>query len=287
MNRTVRICAVAALLLCALACAVTALAADDLEVKVTAKELSAQDGLPKDLRNIAVLVCDPQGGSRYAPTDTMMIATINNRTGDAYMTVLQPSLLVEMPLVGRTTLSRAYALGGENLVMKTINELFGLNVKDFVCIDLSRFSAVVETVGGIKMKLSEEEAAALDLPANEEVLLTLEQTLAFMRLPKNDPAVDRQYDVVIQALYQGTRDRSIMKLTSILQKGLASIDTNIGFFDMVGLGTKVIGSEVREDRQLPAAQDLVLASDSAPYSYTTDMEALKTAIHAFIYGKTE
>ncbi len=275
---------VLAIMLAAMSCMPAALAANELQVKVTNKELSIQEGLSKDIRNIAVLVTDPQGEeSRYAPTGTMMIASINSRNGDAYMTVLQPNLLVEMPLVGKQTLAQAYALGGENLVMKTLNELLGLNIRDFVCIDLRRFSQVVELVGGINMKLSAEEAAALNLPADEYVKMDLEQTLAFMRLPKDNPGQDRQYDVVIQALYQATRERNIIKLTGLLQKGLGSLDTNVGMFDMVGLGTKVIGGKNRKDMLLPAVENLVLASDAQPPLYTTDMEALKAAVHAFLY----
>lgn len=276
-----------ALLLCAALVAPVALAANPLQVNVSKKELSIQEGLPKDIRNVAVLVCDPQDGGRYAPTETMMIATIHTRTGDAYMTVLQPGLLVDMPLVGQAPLSQAYALGGENLVMKTLNEVLGLNIRDFVCIDLSRFSSVMEAVGGIDMTLSEEEAAALGLPAGEQVTLNLDQTLAFMRLPKTNPALDRQYDTVMQALFQATRERDLFKLTSLLQKSLASIDTNIGIFDMADLGSKVLGSEVRLDQRLPAVSDLTLAGDATFPLYTADLDALKAAVHAFLYGEAK
>jgi len=274
-----------ALLLSVVLFAPTTLASNQLEVKVGNRDLSIQEGLPKELRNVAVLVCDPQDQGRYAPTATMMIATIHTRTGDAYMTVLQPNLLVDIPFVGQASLSQAYALGGENLVMKTLNELLGLNIRDYVCIDLRRFSTVVETVGGIEITLSEEEGAALGLPSGEVIVMNLEQTLAFMRLPKSNPAVDRQYDVVMQALFQATRERDIFKLTDLLGKSLASIDTNIGFFDMVGLGTNVMGGKVRVDQHLPAVQDLVVADDSPTPLYTTDVDALKAAVHAFLYGQ--
>jgi len=274
-----------ALLLCAM---LASNAAGALEVTVGNKDLSIHEGLPKDIRNVAVLVCDPQGTGRYAPTATMMIATVHTRTGDAYMTVLQPSLLVDIPLVGQAPLCEAYALGGENLVMKTLNELLGLNIRDYVCIDLRRFSTVVEAVGGIEATLGEEEAAALGLPPGERLTLNLDQTLAFMRLPKNNPAMDRQYDVVMQALYQATRERDIFKLTGLLQKSLASIDTNIGIFDMADLGGKVMGSKVRLDRRLPAVQDLTLAAgDSQSPLYTADLDALKAEVHAFLYGQGE
>jgi anionic cell wall polymer biosynthesis LytR-Cps2A-Psr (LCP) family protein len=270
---------------CALLLAPAALAKEELRVTVGDRDLSIREGLPKDLRNIAVVICDPREESRYAPTDTMMLATINTRTGDAWMTLLQPDLLVDMPLIGVAPLSDAYALGGANLVMKTLNEVLDLNVRDYVSIDLGRFSAVVEAVGGIRMRLTGEEAAALGLPADAEVVLDLEQTLAFMRLPRENPAQNRQYDVVMQALYQGTQDREISNLTGMLQRVLSSMDTKIGFFDMVGMGTKVMGASGRKELRLPAVENLLRANEAPPYRYTTDIVAMKAELHRFLYGE--
>jgi hypothetical protein len=102
-----------------------------------------------------------------------------------------------------------------------------------------------------------------------------------MRLPRNNPAVDRQYDVVMQALFQATRERDLFKLTSLLQKSLSSIDTNIGIFDMADLGGKVMGSKVRLDQRLPAVSDLVQADGSHPPVYTADLDVALERAAAF------
>jgi len=44
----------------------------------------------------------------------------------------------------------------------------------------------------------------------------------------------------------------------------------------------VMGGKVRVDQRLPAVEDLVVAGDSL---YTTDNDALKAAVHAFLYGQ--
>ena len=256
-----------------------------LQVQVDEKDLSVTDGLPKEIRNIVILVCDPQDDNRYSPTGSMMIASVHSSTGDAYMTVLQPGLLADMPMAGRAPLSQAYALGGENLVMKTLNEQLGLNIREYLCIDLKRFSGLLEIVGKTELKLNESEAAALGMPAYERILLNPEQTLDFMRLPRIDPYEDRQYRVVMQALYQATRERDVLKLTELLQKALESIDTNIGFFDMTNLAMKVFGSKVRLETCLPASVDLI-SVEGPGLMYITDMDALRRDVHAFIYGST-
>lgn len=257
--------------------------AEDLQVQIAANDLSIQQDLPKNERNIIVLVSEPQGENKYGPTETMMLATINTKTGASRMTLLQPRLLVEIPAAGKKPLAEAYALGGENLVMKTLNASLGLNVQDYVNIDLRRFSAVVEAVGGIQMQLTDEEAAALSLTAGEVLTLNTEQTLAFMRLPKTDPLQDRQYDVVMQALFQGTRDKDKKKLTNLLKTVLGSIDTNMSLMDMVSVGLRVMQSEVRDERRMPAVEDLVQVTQEQPIEYETDMEALKTRLHTYLF----
>lgn len=280
-----RMSLLAMVLVCCMVFALDALAVEEPQIKLQKRDLSIHEGLPKDLRSIAVFIVDPQGESRYAPTETMLIATINTSSGNVSMTMLQSSLLVEMPMVGRAPLCDAFALGGENLVMKTLNEVFDLNISDWACIDLQRFSSVVDAVDGIHMILTEEDANVLGLPAGEEIAMDLEQTRAFMRLPRTDPATDRQFSVVMQALYQGTEDKSsIIKLTGLLQKVLGSVDTNLGLMDMITMGTKVIGNkEHHKELWLPEVDDLTLITQEPPYRYTTDMEAMKSKLHEFLY----
>ena len=259
------------------------LAAERPSISIRSNDLSAVRDLPKHQRTVLVMVTDPAEGRKYAPTETMMLATIDTRNGAARMTVLQPRMLVPIPQAGLLPLSQAYALGGENLAMKTVNEVFGLNVRDFVCVDITRFTLVVDVVGGLQMQLSAQEAEALALPAGE-VVLGVEQALAYMRLERNDPSVDRQYNILLQALTQGTRDRGDLgKLIDMLRKVMGSVDTNISIFDLGSLGMKVLGGEVRLEMRLPAAEALTAVEQNGLRCYETDLDAVRQVVHAYLY----
>ena len=276
-------------LLCALALLaalpIQALAAPEKpQIAIRSNDLSITDGLPKHQRTVLVMVVDPPQGMRYAPTETMLLASIDTRDGAARMTVLPPRMLVPVPQAGTLPLAQAFALGGENLAMKTVNEVFGLNVRDYVCVDMSRFTPVVDVVGGIHLTLTEQEAAALGLPA-APVVLDVAQTLAYMRLERDDPSVDRQYNVLMQALVQGTRDRGDLRLLlDMLGKVMGSVDTNIGVFDLGSLGIKVLGGDVRLELRLPAADALTAVTLDGQRCYETDLDAARRTLHTYLYG---
>ncbi|MDR3051584.1 MAG: LCP family protein [Oscillospiraceae bacterium] len=251
-------------------------------VSVEKDDLACAEGLPKESRTLLLMVCDPQAGGAYGPTDTMLLATVNARTGKADMTVLQARLLVDIPGVGRDTLAQAYATGGENLALKTINQVFGLNVRDFVTIDLNRFGAVVDLLGGIQMPLTEAEAEALGLAPGQQTL-TAGQTLAYMRMPPEDPATDRPYNVVMQTLYQGSRDKNPGRLVELLRGVLASMDTNVNMLDMISLGMAVMGGSERAEIRLPAPDQLTAVQAFGEACYETDLDAARRALHAFLF----
>lgn len=90
-------------------------------INVTKKDINLNKTLDKNVTNILVLLQD--GGV----TDTMMIASINSRTGRSVMTRVNSSLMADIPEAGETRLADVYALGGKKcrglLVERTIDQI--------------------------------------------------------------------------------------------------------------------------------------------------------------------
>lgn len=257
--------------------------ASGLPVQIGANDLSRNDALPGDVRTILLLMYDSKDGSRYGVSETMLLASIHNKTGDASMAVLQSDLIVSIPQVGDAPLSRAYALGGENLAMKTINQAFGLNVKDCIAINMEKFAGLVNTVGNLSVELAESDAVALGLPAGQNALNEA-QVLSYIKLPRSNPAVDRQYQVFRQALYQGSRDLNVAGLVSMLSQVLGSMDSNIGIFDLAGLGGSILGSNGQQrEQRFPAVDQLTATEYDGAIAYIADLETTRNQLFSFIY----
>lgn len=268
--------------LCALVILVNTTSASAAAIyKVDRKDLSVNKELAKEVQNILMLL---QDSSADASSKTMLVASINKQTGRAAMISIVPQVLVNMPMAGEQPLCDAYMLGEVNLAMKSINEVFGLNVQHFAVIDVSSFGKIVDDLGGLNMTLTAQEAAALGLAEGKQTL-SGDQTMAYMRLESDDPSVSRPYACIMQMLYQATRDKDVGKLMSLGTNLLGALkETNLGVFDLIGLATPVMGSSAeRVELSVPAADALTKTEWNGRSVYTADMEQAKTLVHEAIY----
>lgn len=249
------------------------------EYTVEKNDLSINTALSSDVQNILMLLQDSENTSA---STTILVASINKRDGGAVMVTLVPNVVVDMPLAGEQLLCDAYALGGQNLAMKTINALYGLNIKQYVVIDVKNFGVIIERVEGMNIELTQEEATALGLSAGYNTLDTA-QTLAYMRLPSEDLSISRPYKSVMQLLYQGTRDKNPMTLMDIGGKVLDAVDTNLGMMDMISLATSVMGGSQREELLVPGTQSLDATLFNGRAAYTIDLDAAKQLLMDTLY----
>ena len=111
-------------------------------------------------------------------TDTIMLVGFNPRTGDAGVLSIPRDTRVEIP--GRPGFHRinvAYALGGPRLLMRTVEELLGVDVHHYVTINFSGFERFIDALGGVEVEIQRPmryddfaQGLHIDLPAGRQVL---------------------------------------------------------------------------------------------------------------------
>ena len=95
---------------------------------VTSKEeLEVYDNYKK-IKNIALFGIDSADG--VGRSDSMMIATVDPVHDKLKITSLMRDSYVNIEGYGYDKLNHAYAFGGPELSIKTINQTFGLNIED-------------------------------------------------------------------------------------------------------------------------------------------------------------
>lgn len=261
-----------ALLCAALIVCVTALAVAEGSITVKKKDLNVNKELNKNVTNILVIMQDGD------VTDTMMLASVNSKTGKSVMARLNTALPVEIPEAGVVTLGEVYALGdkksGGLLVCRTINTLLNMNVNIYVELDVTKLPELVEHIGVLNMQFDEEEAVALDTwdGINE---LSGEDVLDYVRLKldTDSPARSRGYDALMQLLYQGLHSGDVLGLASLGGKLLGSMDTNLPAMQAVTLVTAVQAGTDRSELLLPEELENATA------------ESMTATLHEAIYGE--
>lgn len=117
-------------------------------------ELSLTDGLPSSRCNVLLLGVDVLNESLQR-SDTMIIASVGY--GRLRLTSLLRDMKVDIPGHGSNRLNAAYAFGGPELVMKTINQDFGLNLMHYAVVDFVSLVKLVDAIGGVDVTITEAE----------------------------------------------------------------------------------------------------------------------------------
>lgn len=247
------------------------------DITVTKRDVNMAAGLDKNVANILVLLQDGE------TTDTMMVASINSRTGRSVMMRVDCRLMVDVPEVGETRLADVYALGAQKcrgmLAERTINTLLGLNIGTYVALDVTNLPQLVDAIDTVSMELDEREAAAmgLDLGWND---LTGEEALAYvrLRLEGDDPARSRGYELLMQMLYEGVNSGDLGSMLGLGTKLLGALDTNLNAMTAVTLASAVKGGDDRSELALPTQ-----AQQTSEEPLRADTAAMRQTVKEALY----
>jgi LCP family protein required for cell wall assembly len=130
-------------------------------------------------------------------SDTTIVLHVSADRTNAVAVSIPRDTLVHIPqctnskgqTVGNTTnkFNDAYSIGGPACTIKTVNELTGMNITNFVKIDFGGFKKIVNAVGGVEICLAQpvkDRQSGLNLPAGKQTV-TGEEALAFVRIRHN------------------------------------------------------------------------------------------------------
>ena len=107
------------------------------------------------IKNIALFGVDSEDG--VGRSDSIMIATIDPVHDKLKVTSIMRDSYVNIDGYGYDKINHAYAYGGPELSIKTINQNFGLNIDDFVAVDFSSLPKIIDILGGITLNITDEE----------------------------------------------------------------------------------------------------------------------------------
>lgn len=178
-------------------------------------------------------------------TDTIIIATILKNENRIKFTSLMRDTYLPIPGNGYGRINAAYACGGTELTIKTIQSNFGIIVDDYVVFDFDFVRGLCDTLGGITVKMNASEARVMNraypdahfTPGKNE--MNGDETLTYCRIRRgcgNDFERTRRQRDVLKILFS--------KIPSIGQEGLlkltreryASVKTSIDALDFINWG---------------------------------------------------
>ncbi|MGX8710815.1 LCP family protein [Caproiciproducens sp. R1] len=254
-----------------------------------------------EVRNLLVLGVDDAGGDGAGRSDCIMLLSIDRRKGSErwILTPFPRDLYVEIPGNGKNKLNAAYQLGGAELSVKTIEQNFKIDVDDYAVIDYSGFVKAVDSLGGIPVNVTAQEAdlvnrysgepAARDISAGERTL-SGRQALYYSRIRQIGGEESRLQRIQAAAAGIISRLESVdaHSLASLTEKLLPFVKTGMNPETALKLGTDAYACRsfpvgyFRPSEELYTAQQVTIQQSNTEV-LVPDLEKYQNSLIQYIY----
>lgn len=225
---------------------------DDInkQIEENMKNNSTQLMYDQDVYNVLLVGSDTRTKGGTGRSDTMILVSINKKTQKIVETSLLRDIYVGIPGVSEgDRLNAAYAYGGADLLMKTVEQNFKIKVDKYAAVNFYSFMDLIDSVGGVTINISDAEVKVANqyiteinymkgLPVNDgqytksgQQTVTGKQALGYARIRYVGNAdwgrTDRQRTVLNQVLGK-IKGMNLSQMNDLLNNFLPEITTNIG-----------------------------------------------------------
>jgi LCP family protein required for cell wall assembly len=169
-------------------------------------------------------------GDEVSRSDTIVVT----KAGGGMLAVPRDTL-VYIPGVGKDKINAAYADGGPELTVETLENLTGLRLNDYVVVNFGGVEEIVDAMGGITLHVDNPIKVGIDgrrvsIPAGTQKLNGL-QALAYVRY-RGGPTADigrigRQQKFLRELAHQSTSPANLPRLPAVAAATWRNIDTNM------------------------------------------------------------
>jgi len=207
------------------------------------------------VKNIALFGIDAEEGVT-GRSDAIMILTIDNEHNKLKLTSIMRDSYVNIDGRGKDKINHAYAFGGPELAIKTINQNFNLNIQDFATVNFSTLPKIIDAVGGVKIDVKDYEVSRSGVSQSGLQNLNGEQALKYSRIRyvgNGDFERTQRQREVLMALFHKVMERSIPSNITLANEILPMVKTNLTNTEIIKMGTNVMsnGSITPEMERFP------------------------------------
>ena len=190
---------------------------------------------------VVLLGIDTEEGNA-GRSDAILLASIDRENNQIHLCSVARDSRVEIEGYGQRKLNAAYAYGGGELTVQTLNENFGLQLASYVGVDFSGMADIVDRLGGVDVELAEGElsylgSAGQGLSAGTSVRLNGKQAVAYSRiryLDNDDVRTSRQREV-LEGLLNQVRDLDEQECLVLMDQLLEQCTTNLSQAQLTAL----------------------------------------------------
>ena len=215
--------------------------------------------LPFGTQRAVLLGSDASAGGA-SRSDTIVLT----KAGGGMLAVPRDTL-VDIPGVGEDKINAAFATGGPELTVETVENLTGVAVDDYVVVNFGGVKDIVDAMGGITLEVDEPievgiEGRRVEIPAGTRELDGFE-ALAYVRY-RGGPTADigrigRQQRFLQELAQESTSPANLLRLPATARATWRNIDTNMNPLQAARFGIRTRLSGIEEAELYPGAPQYI------------------------------
>ena len=208
----------------------------------------------------AVLLGSDARAGEASRSDTIVIT----KAGGGMLAVPRDTL-VEIPGVGEDKINAAFATGGPELTVETLENLTGLSINNYVVVNFGGVKDIVDAMGGITLEVNQPiqvgiEGRSVSIPAGTRELDGLE-ALAYVRY-RGGPTADigrigRQQEFLRQLAREATAPANLPRLPATARAVWSNIDTNMNPLEAARFAVRTRLSGIEEAELYPGVPQYI------------------------------
>ena len=132
------------------------------------QELGFENVIDQKVINVALFGIDSRSKGFKGNSDSIMILSLDTEAKTVKIVSVVRDTLVPIETNGKIKyrkLNSAYATGGPTLAIKTLNQCFGLDIKEYATVNFNGMAEIIDAVGGIDVELVKGEV----VPVNKSI----------------------------------------------------------------------------------------------------------------------
>lgn len=268
--------------------------ADDVDPTADEVQIAREDQKNSDVVNVLLVGSDSRDpNAELGRSDSMILVSYNKAENKATALSFLRDTLVEIDGYGQSKLGHTFAYGGVGLTINTLNKQFGLDIQDYIIVNFENLVGIIDELGGIKVKLTEEEAEYYrsngmpDIQAGT-VTITGSQALAHARnrsLDNDFGRTERQRDVLYGIYNKVMENRDPAAVLSLINYCMMQVSTNMSVTEIYGIATDVLNSEhlTTQTAAIPQEGTYEFGTYDGMSVLNIDLEANKEYIQELLY----
>ncbi len=226
-------------------------------VKIKTENIAISEKAPQTkMKHIAVFGIDTDGEGT-GRSDTIMIFTVDQENKQLKLSSILRDSYVSVKGHDQDKINHAFAYGGAELALHTINSNFNMNISEYVALDFRDFVQIIDMLGGVDLELTAQECEQINLgakfidpsagtvPLGGNVHLNGAQAITYSRIRKIDSEVERtaRQRRLIQQLAYKLKNQNLTDYPKLIRDFLPLMETSLTEGELLNLAMDVLACD--------------------------------------------